>query len=55
MTFKTCRGCGITFTHKGWSAQSLQFPRLCKDCVAHEQAYHPIHSPQSKCLKEAMA
>jgi hypothetical protein len=53
MSYATCRGCDRAFTKDGWGSQSPAHPRLCRDCVASEIAYHGKHSPNTKC-KEAL-
>jgi len=52
MSFATCRGCGDAFKEKGFGRQSPNAPRLCLDCYFRERAYHPHHSPGTKCLEE---
>lgn len=51
MSFATCRSCNTPFKKDGWGAQSKRHPRLCKDCVLREAAYHGRHSPQALCME----
>ena len=53
MAFATCRGCDRAFT-KGWGSQSPAHPRLCRDCVARELAFHGHHAPNVRCLQHLL-
>lgn len=50
----SCRGCSRPFAKSGAGAQAPMFPRLCKDCVIREVAFHGYHAPDTKCLDEYM-